>query len=286
MLPDRLTLQPIARFEGTLQLPGSKSLSNRVLLLSALSEGETEVTRVLDSEDTDVMLAALRTLGVGVRGLPGPHGSMWITGKGGPLGAPSGPLQLSLGNAGTAMRPLTAVLAAGHGIFTLSGVPRMHERPIGDLLDGLRQLGVHVSCLEREGFPPLRIDAKGLRGGSARISGATSSQFLSALLMAAPLAAGFLRYLANEFGKDGILVNNVGPGYTATERLKQLAKTRSAALGKAESDIFDSWAADAPLRRVGQPREVADAIVWLASERASYVTGQTVLVDGGVYKGL
>ena len=190
MLPDRLTLRPIARFQGTLQLPGSKSLSNRVLLLSALAEGETEVTRVLDSEDTDVMFSALRSLGVGVRGLPGPRDSVWITGTGGPLAAPSGAVQLSLGNAGTAMRALTAVLAAGHGVFTLSGVPRMHERPIGDLLDGLRQLGVHVSCLEREGFPPLRIDAKGLRGGSARISGATSSQFLSALLMAAPLAAG------------------------------------------------------------------------------------------------
>jgi 3-oxoacyl-[acyl-carrier protein] reductase len=97
---------------------------------------------------------------------------------------------------------------------------------------------------------------------------------------------GLVKSLANEFGKDGILVNNVGPGYTATERLKQLAKTRSAALGKAESDMFDSWAADTPLRRVGEPREVADAIVWLASERASYVTGQTVLVDGGIYKGL
>ncbi|HYS93331.1 MAG TPA: hypothetical protein VEL48_07860, partial [Candidatus Acidoferrales bacterium] len=170
MLPDRLTLQPIGRFQGTLELPGSKSLSNRVLLLSALAEGETEVTRVLDSEDTDVMLRALRRLGVGVRGLPGPRGSVWITGRGGPLVAPSGSVQLALGNAGTAMRPLTAVLAAGHGVFTLSGVPRMHERPIGDLLDGLRQLGVRVSCLEREGYPPLRIDAHGLGGGSARIS--------------------------------------------------------------------------------------------------------------------
>jgi 3-oxoacyl-[acyl-carrier protein] reductase len=97
---------------------------------------------------------------------------------------------------------------------------------------------------------------------------------------------GLVKSLANEFGKDGILVNNVGPGYTATDRLKELAKTRSAALGKVEKDIFDGWAADAPLRRLGEPKEVADTIVWLASERASYVTGQTVLVDGGVYKGL
>jgi 3-phosphoshikimate 1-carboxyvinyltransferase len=189
MLPERLTLQPIARFQGKLTLPGSKSLSNRVLLLSALADGETEVTRALDSEDTEVMLAALRDLGVGVRGEPGPRSSLWIAGQGGQLDAPAGRVSLFLGNAGTAMRPLTAVLAAGRGSFTLSGVPRMHERPIGDLLVGLEQLGARIHCLERHGYPPLSIEASGLRGGTARLSGATSSQFLSALLMAAPLAA-------------------------------------------------------------------------------------------------
>jgi 3-oxoacyl-[acyl-carrier protein] reductase len=97
---------------------------------------------------------------------------------------------------------------------------------------------------------------------------------------------GLVKSLANEFGKDGILVNNVGPGYTATDRLKELAKTRSAALGKTEKEIFEGWAVDAPLKRLGEPREVADTIVWLASERASYITGQTILVDGGIYKGL
>src|SRR5262249_35290764 len=113
MLPDRLTPQPIARFQGTLTLPGSKSLSNRVLLLSALADGETEVTRALDSEDTEVMLAALRDLGVGVRGEPGPRSSLWIAGKGGPLDAPAGRVSLFLGNAGTAMRPLPAGLGGG-----------------------------------------------------------------------------------------------------------------------------------------------------------------------------
>jgi 3-oxoacyl-[acyl-carrier protein] reductase len=97
---------------------------------------------------------------------------------------------------------------------------------------------------------------------------------------------GLVKSLANEFGKDGILVNNVGPGFTATERLKELAKVRSAALGKSEQEILDGWAADAPLKRLGEPREIAETIVWLASERASYITGQTVLADGGVYKGL
>ena len=95
-----------------------------------------------------------------------------------------------------------------------------------------------------------------------------------------------VKSLANEFGKDGILVNDVGPGFTATDRLKELAKARSSASGKNEQEIFDAWAADAPLKRLGEPREVAETIVWLASERASYVTGQTVLVDGGMYKGL
>jgi len=203
MLPDRLTLQPIARFEGTLVLPGSKSLSNRILLLSALAEGETEVTRVLDSEDTEVMLAALRKLGIivqeGVPRLEAPPGragdgalradSLRIRGGAGPFRMPgSEPVELFLGNAGTAMRPLTAVLTAGQGVFVLGGVPRMHERPIGDLVTGLSQLGACVTYLEREGYPPLRIEATGLPGGTARISGATSSQFLSALLLAAPLA--------------------------------------------------------------------------------------------------
>lgn len=97
---------------------------------------------------------------------------------------------------------------------------------------------------------------------------------------------GLVKSLANEFGKDGILVNNVGPGFTATDRLKKLATARSSASGKSEQEIFDGWAADAPLKRLGEPREVAETIVWLASEAASYITGQTILVDGGMYKGL
>ena len=126
-------------------------------------------------------------------------------------------------------------------------------------------------------------------GRIVTITSITTKQPVADLVLSNAVRAavvGLVKSLANEFGKDGILVNNVGPGYTATDRLKELAKTRSAVLGKAEKDIFDGWAADAPLRRVGEPKEVADTIVWLASERASYVTGQTVLVDGGVYKGL
>ena len=121
------------------------------------------------------------------------------------------------------------------------------------------------------------------------ITSITTKQPVADLVLSNAVRAGvvgLVKSLANEFGKDGILVNNVAPGFTATDRLKQLAKARSAASGKSEQELFDTWASEAVLRRVGEPREVADTIVWLASERASYITGQTILVDGGVYKGL
>ena len=121
------------------------------------------------------------------------------------------------------------------------------------------------------------------------ITSITTKQPVADLVLSNAVRAavvGLVKSLANEFGKDGILVNNVGPGFTATDRLKELAKARSAASGKSEQEIFEAWAADAPLKRLGEPREVAETIVWLASDRASYVTGQTVLADGGMYKGL
>ena len=121
------------------------------------------------------------------------------------------------------------------------------------------------------------------------ITSITTKQPVADLVLSNAVRAavvGLVKSLANEFGKDGILVNNVGPGYTATDRLKDLAKSRSVAMGKSEDEIFQGWAVEAPLKRLGEAREVADAIVWLASERASYITGQTILVDGGLYKGL
>ena len=121
------------------------------------------------------------------------------------------------------------------------------------------------------------------------ITSITTKQPVSDLVLSNAVRAavvGLVKSLANEFGKDNILVNNVGPGYTATDRLKELAKARSAVSGKTEQEIFESWAVDASVKRVGEPREVAETIVWLASERASYITGQTLLVDGGAYKGL
>jgi 3-oxoacyl-[acyl-carrier protein] reductase len=121
------------------------------------------------------------------------------------------------------------------------------------------------------------------------ITSITTKQPIADLVLSNAVRAavvGLVKSLANEFGKDGITVNNVGPGFTATDRLKELAKTRASASGQSEEELFAAWAADAPLKRLGDPREVAETIVWLASERASYITGQTVLVDGGLYKGL
>ena len=121
------------------------------------------------------------------------------------------------------------------------------------------------------------------------ITSITTKQPVADLVLSNAVRAsvvGLVKSLANEFGKDGILVNNVGPGFTATDRLKELAKLRASTSGKTEQQIFEGWATDAPLQRLGEPREVAETIVWLASERASYITGQTVLVDGGLYKGL
>jgi 3-phosphoshikimate 1-carboxyvinyltransferase len=187
MSADILVLQPIRRIEGEIRLPGSKSLSNRVLLLAALSEGETSVENLLDSDDVRVMVDALRQLGLRVEGRLD-RTRLRVSGTGGPL--PPGEQRLFLGNAGTAMRPLAAALSAGQGCYVLEGTPRMHERPIGDLVEGLAQLGAAIRYLGTRGFPPLEIAARGLNGGTARISGSTSSQFLSALLLAAPLARG------------------------------------------------------------------------------------------------
>ncbi|WP_353139393.1 bifunctional 3-phosphoshikimate 1-carboxyvinyltransferase/cytidylate kinase [Limnohabitans sp.] len=171
---------------GTVTLPGSKSISNRVLLLSALCQGTTVVHDLLDSDDTRVMLAALRQLGCGVD-VQGT--TVTITGLGGQLKHHDA-IEFFMGNAGTAMRPLTAALAVLGGDFTLKGVPRMHERPIGDLVDALRLLGCSIDYLGNDGFPPLRIGQPSLKlDAPIQVRGDVSSQFLTALLMALPLAA-------------------------------------------------------------------------------------------------
>lgn len=169
---------------GTVRLPGSKSISNRVLLLAALAEGETEVRDLLASDDTARMLEALQALGVGVTPL---GGDSWkIAGCAGRF--PVKQAELFLGNAGTAFRPLTAALALAGGDYILKGVPRMHERPIGDLVGGLRQLGADVSYLGNDGYPPLHLKPATIRpSGVVQVRGDVSSQFLTGLLMALPL---------------------------------------------------------------------------------------------------
>lgn len=190
-----IVLQPIKEISGTIKLPGSKSLSNRILLLAALSEGTTVVDNLLDSDDVRYMLAALKTLGLSVEDDPLAKRAI-VVGSGGqfPIGKDSREeVELFLGNAGTAMRPLTAAVTAagGNTSYVLDGVPRMRERPIGDLVDGLKQLGADVECFLGTKCPPVRVNANGgLPGGKVRLSGSISSQYLTALLMAAPLAVG------------------------------------------------------------------------------------------------
>ena len=181
-----LTLKPIERVEGTVNLPGSKSLSNRALLLAALAEGTTTLTNLLESDDTRHMLNALKALGIEYF-LSADKTECTVIGNGGPFVCHE-PVELFLGNAGTAMRPLCAALTLGKGEFVLTGEPRMKERPIGHLVDALCSAGADITYLENDGYPPLKIVANGLKGGEVEIDGTISSQFLTALLMAAPMA--------------------------------------------------------------------------------------------------
>lgn len=179
-----LDLSPLRHAQGTVQLPGSKSISNRTLLLAALSRGTTDIRDLLASDDTDRMLDALRLLGIEIEKTG--ERDYRVVGAGD--GFPNKQADLFLGNAGTAFRPLTAALALAGGHYKLSGVARMHERPIGDLVDGLRQLGADITYLGIEGFPPLDIKPAVIQsGGVVRIKGNVSSQFLTALLMALPM---------------------------------------------------------------------------------------------------
>ncbi|EJO4184206.1 3-phosphoshikimate 1-carboxyvinyltransferase [Salmonella enterica] len=182
---ESLTLQPIARVDGAINLPGSKSVSNRALLLAALACGKTVLTNLLDSDDVRHMLNALSALGINYT-LSADRTRCDITGNGGALRAP-GALELFLGNAGTAMRPLAAALCLGQDEIVLTGEPRMKERPIGHLVDSLRQGGANIDYLEQENYPPLRLRG-GFIGGDIEVDGSVSSQFLTALLMTAPLA--------------------------------------------------------------------------------------------------
>jgi len=181
-----ITLDPIIKVNGEVNLPGSKSLSNRALLLAALAEGTTKITNLLKSDDTRYMLNALKQLGIECT-LSEDKTECTIIGNNGPISSDDFQ-DLFLGNAGTAMRPLCAALCLGKGSYLLTGEPRMKERPIGHLVDALRQAGANINYLEAEGYPPLQIEANSLNGGNVEIEGTISSQFLTALLLAAPMA--------------------------------------------------------------------------------------------------
>lgn len=184
-MTEQLRLDPIRRISGSITLPGSKSLSNRVLLLAMLSEGETFIENLLDSDDVRRMIDALAKLKISYEE-DRPGKKIRIQGKGGRI--PVDKAELFLGNAGTAIRPLTAALTLGHGRFVLDGIERMRERPIQDLLDGLNQLGAQVRSINNSGCPPVEIIANGLPGGVTKLSGAISSQYLSAILLTSPYA--------------------------------------------------------------------------------------------------
>lgn len=180
-----IDLAPIARVNGTVALPGSKSISNRTLLLAALAKGTTEVKGLLAADDIHYMLEALKTLGIQWE-QQGDSRDFIVQGAAGAF--PVKTAELFLGNAGTAFRPLTAALALSQGHYTLSGVARMHERPIGDLVNALREAGADIRCTAVEGYPPLAISPAPLTGHTIKVKGNVSSQFLTALLMALPLS--------------------------------------------------------------------------------------------------
>jgi len=184
--PHSLDLQPAIHATGTVRLPGSKSISNRTLLLAALAEGTTEIRELLASDDTHVMLMALQKLGVRWE-QAGISQDYTVHGVGGAF--PVHQADLFMGNAGTAIRPLTAALAVTGGDYTLHGVARMHERPIGDLVDALNAVGARITYTGEPGFPPLHIQRGLIQAHRMTVRGNVSSQFLTALLMAAPLMA-------------------------------------------------------------------------------------------------
>ena len=184
--PHHIDLQPAARARGSVRLPGSKSISNRMLLLAALAEGQTEIKSLLASDDTHVMLMALQKLGI-VWQQHGESQDYAVTGAAGTL--PVNAADLFMGNAGTAIRPLTAALAVIGGDYTIHGVARMHERPIGDLVDALNAVGARITYTGNPGFPPLHIQRGMVHPERLQVRGNVSSQFLTAILMAAPLMA-------------------------------------------------------------------------------------------------
>lgn len=186
-MTSQLKLNATRALSGTVRLPGSKSISNRALLLAAMATGDTRIENLLDSEDTERMRTALAQLGVSVQAA---NDHCLVSGLGGVLSSSEVDLDLDLGLAGTALRPLIAALTLGRGRFHIDGTARMRERPVGDLVDALRGLGADIDYVGETGYPPVVVRGNELAGGTTRIRGNVSSQFLTSVLLAAPMARG------------------------------------------------------------------------------------------------
>jgi len=260
---DSLTLAPAALAHGVVEPPGSKSISNRVLPLAALAAGTTRLLNLPDGEDVELMRSALLQLGLA---MSEKDGVLTVQGLGGPL-TTTKPVNLFLGNSGTSMRTLTALLCAGRGEFAVDGVARMRERPIADLIDALRPIcgNTVVTYADKAGFPPLRISAEGLAGGRTRIKGNVSSQFLTGLLLALPLCRG-----AVEVEVEGALVS--APYVDLTLRIME-------AFGvKIENRDFRSFA----LARPGGYRSPGEYLVEPDASSASYFLAAGAIAGGEV----
>lgn len=271
-MPPQVAIAPCGPVIGCIRPPGSKSLTNRALVMAALARGPSYLTGVLDSEDTSVMLAAWQTLGIDIEGSAA-EGSLNVHGCGGLL--TNKRAELFIGNSGTTIRFLTAALAACEGEFVIDGVARMRERPIGDLLVALRQLGARVDSLNEHNreCPPVRIQAAGLCGGQARVAGNISSQYLSGLMMAAPMARQPVQLQV-----EGELVSV--PYVTMTARMM-------CAFGATVSEPADGPIDIAPTGYSGtnyeiEPDASAASYFWAAAA----ISGGDVTVEGLTYESL
>ena len=265
MTEDRIEIRPCGPIRGRVKPPGSKSITNRALICAALAEGTSTLVGALDSDDTRVMIEALRALGVAVD-LDAAAAILHVAGCGGRFPQPKA--DLFLGNSGTSIRFLTAAVALGQGRYRLDGVSRMRQRPIDDLLVALRQLGADVQSELGTGCPPVVVAANGLRGGNAAVAGAISSQFLSALLMAAPCASGQV-----EIRVDGELVSKPYVDMT-------LAVMRSFGV-EVEAIEYQRFVACGNGRYRGRHYEIEpDASAASYFSAAAAITGGEVAVEG------
>jgi 3-phosphoshikimate 1-carboxyvinyltransferase len=256
---------PVAGARATVTVPGSKSLTNRALIVAALAAGETRLEGVLDSDDTRVMVQSLQALGVGVEHDPD-LGQMTVRGCGGRI--PASEASLLVGNSGTSLRFLTALVCLGRGTYRLDGVPRMRERPVADLLVALNRLGADASSDAGTGCPPLTVRADGLDGGYTLVKGDVSSQFLSGLLMALPYAK-----TATTVEVDGTLVSK--PYIDMT-----LAVMRDFGLSPANHGYQSFNIEPARYRRQPRYRIEPDASAASYFFAAAAMTGARIAVEG------